>query len=403
MRVLLASSASYDPPRGGSTRGNLAWLEHLAESGHECRVVSGLPVETPVETMVAEYVPAPRPHLTIRPVESAGQRAALREEIARFGPDWVLVSSEDLSHVLLDEAQRAAPGRVVYLAHTPQFYPFGPAAWNPSERSRQAVIACAGIVAIARFTAAYVYENTGRRAAVIHPPIYGAPPFRRLGRWAAGAVAMINPCEVKGVAIFRELARGNPGLAFAALPGWGTTPEVKASLGALGNFRWIEPCRDIEQMLERTRILLVPSLWMEGFGLIVVEAMLRGIPVLAADAGGLRESALGAARLIPVKPIERFQAKFDAQHLPVAEVPEQEIGPWQEALDELIRDEAAYERVSRASYEAANEFVRRLDAAEMERYLAGLQPAEAERPAPALSALSAEKRALLERRLRQGR
>lgn len=399
MRVLLASSASYDPPRGGSTRGNLAWLEHLAGSGHECRVVSGLPVETKLE----EHVSAPRPGLTIRSVESAAHRGALKDEIARFRPDWVLVSSEDLSHALLDEAHRAASGRVVYLAHTPQFYPFGPAAWNASERSRQAVIACAGIVAIARFTAAYIYENTGRRAAVIHPPIYGTPPFRRLGRWEAGAVAMINPCDVKGVAIFRELARQNPDLPFAALPGWGTTPEVKASLDALGNFSWIEPCRDIEQMLERARILLVPSLWVEGFGLIVVEAMLRGIPVLAADAGGLRESALGAARLIPVKPITRFQAKFDAQHLPVAEVPEQEIGPWQEALHGLIQDPGAYRKASRASYEAANGFVAGLDAGEMERYLAGLQPAAAEAPAPALSALSAEKRALLERRLRQRR
>ncbi len=399
MRVLLASSASYDPPRGGSTRGNLAWLEHLAGSGHECVVVAGLPVETKVE----EHVSAPRAHLTIRSVESAAHRAALKEQAARFRPDWVLVSSEDLSHALLDEAHRAAPGRVVYLAHTPQFYPFGPAAWNASERARQAVIGCAGSVASARFTAAYIYENTGRRAAVIHPPIYGAAPFRRLGRWEAGAVAMINPCDVKGVAIFRQLARDNPSLPFAALPGWGTTPEVKASLDAVGNFSWIEPCRDIEQMLERARILVVPSLWMEGFGLIVVEAMLRGIPVLAADAGGLRESALGAARLIPVTPIARFQGKFDAQHLPVAEVPAQEIGPWQEALDGLIRDAGAYETASRASYEAANGFVARLDAGEMERYLAGLQPAAAAAPAPALSALSAEKRALLERRLRQRR
>ncbi len=397
MRVLLASSASYDPPRGGSTRGNLAWLAHLASGGHTCRVVSGLPVETKVDEHVSEVLPG----LSVRSVESAAHRAVLREEAAAFAPDWLLVSSEDLSHALLDEAQRAAPGRVVYLAHTPQFYPFGPAAWNPSERARQAVMACAGIIAIARFTAAYIYENTGCRAAVIHPPIYGAPPFRHLAEWDAGAIAMINPCDVKGVAIFRELARRNPTLPFAALPGWGTTPEVGLSLEALGNFSWLEPCRDIEQMLACARILLVPSLWVEGFGLIVVEAMLRGIPVLAADAGGLRESALGAARLAPVHPIERFEARFDSQHLPVAEVPAQEIAPWQQALGELVGNRAVYEAASGAAYDAAHAFVSRLDAGAFEQYLDGLKPAPAAPRPPAPSALTPEKRALLARRLRQ--
>ncbi|OYW12591.1 MAG: hypothetical protein B7X34_01740, partial [Acidobacteriia bacterium 12-62-4] len=39
MRVLLTSNASYEPPRGGSTRSNLIWLEALAAAGHAVRVV----------------------------------------------------------------------------------------------------------------------------------------------------------------------------------------------------------------------------------------------------------------------------------------------------------------------------------------------------------------------------
>ena len=31
----------------------------------------------------------------------------------------------------------------------------------------------------------------------------------------------------------------------------------------------------------RTRLLLMPSLWLESFGLVAAEAMLNGIPVLA--------------------------------------------------------------------------------------------------------------------------
>ena len=48
MRILLTSSASHVPPRGGSTRSNLAWLDALAAGGHTCRVVGGaLSTDTP--------------------------------------------------------------------------------------------------------------------------------------------------------------------------------------------------------------------------------------------------------------------------------------------------------------------------------------------------------------------
>src|SRR5436309_15202217 len=122
MRILLTSNASHHPARGGSTRSNLIWLEHLASGGHECQVVcAGEQTETSRSNGVS----------IISIKDLVRNRATLTERIRSFGPDFVLVSSEDLSHVLLREAYAAAPDRIVYLAHTPQFYPFGPASWNP--------------------------------------------------------------------------------------------------------------------------------------------------------------------------------------------------------------------------------------------------------------------------------
>src|SRR5919205_298806 len=130
MRILLTSNASYAPPRGGSTRSNLAWLRHLAEAGPHCTVVSAAG-GTRDETVQQNRI-------EIHSVCDFPRRAAvLGEHIAKSAPDWVLVSSEDLSHVLLREADQAACGRMVYLAHTPQFFPFGPESWNPDPKATE--------------------------------------------------------------------------------------------------------------------------------------------------------------------------------------------------------------------------------------------------------------------------
>ena len=191
----------------------------------------------------------------------------------------------------------------------------------------------AAIIAIGHHTADYIGAHLGRRAEVIHPPIYGNGPFPQFG--SGDLVTMINPCAVKGVSIFLALADRFPRRRFAALPGWGTTAEDRRALEARSNITLLRNHKQIDDVLRDTRILLVPSLWFEGFGLIVVEAMLRGIPVVASDAGGLAEAKLGTRFVIPVRPIERYDAVFDDQGLPRAVLPEQDLVPWAEALEAL--------------------------------------------------------------------
>jgi glycosyltransferase involved in cell wall biosynthesis len=389
MRILLTANASYAPPRGGSTRSNLAWLSQLAGAGHACRVVAaGAAEESPVK-----LVPAAEP---ARRVE------LLREQIRDFTPDWVLVSSEDLGHALLREAHRSAPGRVVYLAHTPQFYPFGPASWNPDPRAAELVARAPAVVAIGHTTARYIERHTGLPAAVIHPPIYGRGPYRQLGSFGKGVAAMINPCAVKGMAIFAELARRFPKAPFGVLEGWGTTAEDRRALARLPNVTQFGTCRDIEEFLERVSVLLVPSLWYEGFGLIVVQAMLYGIPVVASDAGGLAEAKLGTRFVIPVRAIESYQAVYDEHGMPKPIVPAQDLAPWEEGLAALLRDRAVYEEASRSAREAALGFVNGVRPAAMEEFLESLVPAGEAAAAPAgFERLSAARRALLLRKLRK--
>lgn len=56
--------------------------------------------------------------------------------------------------------------------------------------------------------------------------------------------------------------------------------------------------RDLAVERERAEVAVVPSLY-EPFGLVALEAMAWGVPLVASDVGGLREFTEGAALLVP--------------------------------------------------------------------------------------------------------
>ena len=81
MRILLTSNASYDPPRGGSTRSNLTWLRHLAANGHPCRVVCASTTDDRDSESAGIRIQSIR--------ELARRGAMLPAAIEDFGPDYV--------------------------------------------------------------------------------------------------------------------------------------------------------------------------------------------------------------------------------------------------------------------------------------------------------------------------
>ena len=282
----------------------------------------------------------------------------LRRHIREFEPDWVLVSSEDLGHALLREAHFSAPGRVVYLAHTPQFFPFGPASWNPDPAAAELVARAAGVVAIGHHTAAYIERHIGPRAMAevrdSSADLRQRPVSESGLVFDTGLVTMVNPCAVKGISIFLALAERFPAYGFGCAARLGHHRRRTArQLAAHANIAMLPNCRHIAEFLGRTRVLLMPSLWYEGFGLTVMEAMLHGIPVIASDAGGLVEAKMGTPFVAHAPAIERYAPVFDEHALPQPVIGPVDLEPWEDALRALLTDRALYERVSAASREAA--------------------------------------------------
>ena len=58
---------------------------------------------------------------------------------------------------------------------------------------------------------------------------------------------MINPCAVKGISIFLELAAAYPEHDFGALPGWGTTAEDRRALARIPEHPLAAQRRDIDE------------------------------------------------------------------------------------------------------------------------------------------------------------
>lgn len=86
------------------------------------------------------------------------------------------------------------------------------------------------------------------------------------------------------------------------IPGYGTFHDDEldariATLGIAGDVRmlgWVED-DELEGLYAASDVFVLPSLY-EGFGLPVLEAMARGLPVACSDRGSLREVAGDAAR-----------------------------------------------------------------------------------------------------------
>jgi glycosyltransferase involved in cell wall biosynthesis len=228
-----------------------------------------------------------------------------------------------------------------------------------------------------------------------------------VGKFDNRFVTMVNPCAVKGISIFAGLAERFPQIEFAAIPTWGTTAEDVAMLEKLPNVTILPPVDDVHEFMAQTRIALVPSLWAEARSRIILEAMVRGIPVIASDVGGLKEAKLGVDYLLPVTPVVRYHSRVDDLMVPMAEIPEQDLSLWEETLHRLVTDRAHYEQLSAESRRAALEYAKNLSVAPFEAFLQKLiaSPKRRGHPVPttARQPLSADRRKLLTLRLKQKR
>lgn len=123
---------------------------------------------------------------------------------------------------------------------------------------------------------------------VVHPPVFAVEHITTPGE----AVTLVNLFADKGAGVFYTLADRFPTLSFLGVIGGYGLQDIRPDRK---NVLIHAHTPNMREVWRQTRIVLMPSVT-ESYGLVAVEAMTSGIPVIAHPTPGLRES-LGAGGL----------------------------------------------------------------------------------------------------------
>lgn len=119
---------------------------------------------------------------------------------------------------------------------------------------------------------------------------------------SARYISMVNFHPLKGTEIFIRIAREMPDEEFLLVKNW---PDAPDPTDIPNNIRLVPFFEDVRDFYRQTKILLVPSLWIEGPARVVVEALFNQIPTIAHNIGSLADfKTLGAFFVEPPNGIE---------------------------------------------------------------------------------------------------
>ncbi|KAJ4124762.1 hypothetical protein NW765_014290 [Fusarium oxysporum] len=392
MRVFLIQTAKGLFSSSGGYKANNALLRYLSSRGHRVRQLCYSyrgEIEHYMQNMNSSGEHDPRVCTTVLHMRLEDGKPGIDVKVQELcmddGVEALALDSEAFDAVFGGKADspnqlaRMSAEYIEQLSTRPSNFPFGPFAGGVpghSSTTREADLfqQLDGIWSVSDTIRNYALEHgqLQTRFLVHHPWTYLVGKDHemptRLFNWDKKFVAMINPCPIKGSCIFVNLARACPQLEFLTYMSWGADDVTVKQMEDLPNMT-VRPCCAIEKDLWRDiKVLVVPSLWCEAWGMVVVEAHLRGIPVVSSNSDALSESMIGLDYIIPVNPISGERDESGRYT-----VPKQDVGPWVKTITKLMQDRSEYERVSATVLNTTNKWLKGNNEADIETWLMGMR------------------------------
>ncbi|TPX58016.1 hypothetical protein PhCBS80983_g03431 [Powellomyces hirtus] len=310
--------------------------------------------------------------------ECVARKKFIHGEMQQFEPTHCVMNERGSLKIAMDDKLPCKCVRV-FIAHDVNNLPFGPfSATGPSKAQHDRLRNVEGLWTVSEAVKAYFTQFGQLHNAKVlpnHPYIFADDPdsLPFYDNWSQSHVTLINPGPAKGFLLAHALARLAPDVHFLVIKSWAMQPYVVSQFQHLPNVT-VEPAYiDTEQLWAKTKVLVVPSVCYEAFGLVVVEALLRGIPVISSDAGGLPEAHLGVPWVLPVTPVSEKETEPElVDKFGEWKLPENDPEPWVLTLHSALWDQALYEQVRVQGRSAALAYLAGLDTEKYERWFADL-------------------------------
>lgn len=329
MKILIASGKPHLPQAFGGVPSSTHELAlELAGRGHEVSVLCGLSpagfrgfrIRAALRLSRRSFV---RDDGLGYPVYRQWDvRANIPEAVALLKPDAALIQLGELVPLAARFEEQGVPC-LIYLHNADIKELHG----DPARLNRT------GYIANSHFTAGRYCQAFGIESAII-------PPLFRAERYVAPRrpdnVTFVNPIVHKGSVMAFEIARRCPDIRFRFVKAWALDSEdaenLRCEMASVRNVELVAPSRDMRAIYARAKIVLVPSRIEETWGRVATEAQFNGIPVVAANRGGLPEAVGPGGMLLD---------------------PDGSVEPWVDAVRALWSDADFYESKRQAALDYA--------------------------------------------------
>lgn len=336
MRVLLVNK--YARVTGGADLHCLWLADALRERGHEVRLLStahddniegnGVFVQPSVTHSSRDDLPLrSRPGVLGRALWNRGVAEAARRLLADWRPDVVHAHKlyPQLSVAPIVEASRADVP-IVQTLHDFELVSAGAldarGRWRDDDEPRLSyrvlntatlplrrhvhVRRVAAFVAVSRFVAR-IYGRHGVESVVLPNFVPSSPTASESSTSRSGIAFVGRLTADKGIHDVVSLAAALPAVPVTIVGTGSLEHEVRNAAERLPNILltgFVEPS-EVRRIVAQARLVVLPSLCHEAAGLVAVEAMAAGTPVVAYSSGGLAEYVgdAGCGLVVPRDPV----------------------------------------------------------------------------------------------------